>query len=276
MGGPYKAELLRAVEAAYDVFGRGHFSAALEVCLCPVCMTEEARAAIIGTRNDRLSVAQICDYSNSAHGVPGNLDDLKLFLPRYLEIMADDELVDDIGVGTELLRFGHALRVHPGLFSDPERAVLDDWARSMTWHFAWADTTEDGSIYTPPALLETLLCGGWPLEVLTGAQEHVFADPQLGPNTLLILAESAMRRARRKNGRLAPDWYALRYCREGEREGLIAWLNTVAESERVLALATESGRAEVALWLQSFAAAAGQFDAALLPRAIDRDQGRES
>ena len=47
-GGPYKAELLRAVEAAYDAFGRGHVSAQLEVCLCPVCMSEAARAA---TRN---------------------------------------------------------------------------------------------------------------------------------------------------------------------------------------------------------------------------------
>jgi hypothetical protein len=187
MGGPYKAELFRAVEAAYDVCGRGHFSAALEVCLCPVCMTDEARA------------------------------------------------------------------------------VLDDWARAMTWHFAWADTTGDGSLYTPPALLETLLCGGWPLDVLTGAREHVFADPQLGQNTLSFLVEAAMRRARRKHGRLAPDWYALRYCSEAEREGLIAWLNAVARLERVLALATEPGRAEGALWLHSFAAAAGQFDAALLP-----------
>ncbi len=59
--GSYKTELMRAVEAAYDVFGRGHVSGQLEVCLCPVCMTEEARAAIIATRNDRLSVAQICD-----------------------------------------------------------------------------------------------------------------------------------------------------------------------------------------------------------------------
>lgn len=260
---PYTAELTRAVEAAYDAFGRGHLSGQLEVCLCPVCMTEDARAGIVATRNDRLSVAQICDYSNSAHGVPRDLDDLKLLLPRYLDLMAGDELVDDMGVGTELLRFGDAVRTHPELFSPAERRVLDDWSRAMMWHFAWADTTEDGAVYAPPALLETLLCGGWPLAVLTGALEDIFADPKLGPNSLSVLAGAVMGRARRKHGRLAPDWFALRYCGEAERAGLIAWLNAVAGSDRALDLAT--GQAETALWVQSFAAAAGQFDAALLP-----------
>ncbi|WP_152475141.1 hypothetical protein [Roseovarius sp. THAF9] len=261
--GPFKAELMRAVEAAYDVFGRGHVSGQLDVCLCPVCMTEEARAAIIATRNDRLSVAQICDYSNSAHGVPRDLDDLKLILPRYLEIMAADELADDIGVGTELLRFGDAVRAYPELFTAQERAVLDEWARAIIRHFAWTDMTEEGAIYTPPALLETLLCGGWPPDVLTGALEDIVADPELGQNSLSALAGAVMGRARRKDGRLAPGWFALRYCGKPERLHLIAWLNAVAASNRVLDLATQG--AEAALWVQSFASAAGQFDAALLP-----------
>ncbi len=132
----------------------------------------------------------------------------------------------------------------------------------MVWHFAWADMTEEGAIFTPAALLETLLCGGWSLEVLTDALEVVRDDPQLGTASLFALAEAVMRRTRRKHGKLAPDWCALRYCGEAERLGLIAWLNTVAASDRVLDLAT--GEAEAALWVQSFASAAGQFDAALL------------
>ncbi len=261
--GPYKAELLRAVEAAYDAFGRGHVSAQLEVCLCPVCMTEAARKAIIATRNDRLSVAQVRDYSHSAHGVPADPGDLRLILPRYLEIMAEDALVDDIGVGTELLRFGDAVRANPALFTLGERAVLDAWARAMMWHFAWADTTEEGAVYTPSALLETLLCGGWAPEVLTGALDAIFDHPELSRPGLLALGAAVMRRPRRKHGKLAPDWFALRYCGAAERGGLIAWLNVVAASDRVLDLATGDG--EAALWAESFAASAGQFDAALLP-----------
>lgn len=263
--GPYSKALSDAVAAAYDVFGRGRVSGGLEVCLCPVCMTEATRAQIVATPNDALSVALIQEYSNSAHGVPENLDDLRLLLPRYLEIMAQDELVDHVGVGTELLRFGHALKSHPELYCPAQREVLDVWARAMIWHYAWADTTEEGALYTPSSLFELLLCGGWRVEVLTETLESVFDAPEIGHYGLRAFVEAVVHRAITRHGRIAPDWFALRYCSEEVRADVAAWLNALAASERVLDVASDPDGADPFNSVQAFAYAAGEFDASLFP-----------
>ena len=91
---PFAEPLNAAVEALYASFGEGHVSAQLEVCLCPVCMTEETRQQIIATPSRALTPALIAEYSNSAHGVPRDSDDLRLLLPRYLDLIAQDEMVD--------------------------------------------------------------------------------------------------------------------------------------------------------------------------------------
>lgn len=262
---PFEDKLRTCVEAAYDAFGRGQVSRTLEVCQCPVCMTDETRAEITATSNDALSVALIAEYSNSAHGVPQALEDLRLLLPRYLDLMAQDEMVDHIGVGTELHRFGQAQAQHPDLFSASERAVLDDWARAMMWQFAWADTQEEGALHTPGGLFETLLCGGWSVPVVTGALEDVFADPALGTPSLRVFAGMVLHRAIKRHGRLAPDWFALRYCSEAVRQEVAAWLNALAGSDQVLDLASDPEGQDDWGYVQALAWSAGQFDAALFP-----------
>lgn len=264
LASPYWPGLKTAVDAAYDAFGREPITAPLDVCLCPVCMTEETRGKIIGTRNDALPEDLIQEYSNSAHGVPVDLDNLRLLLPRYLELMAEDAQVDHIGVGTELSRFGDALRAHPTLFSPTERAALDTWARAMIWQFAWLDTTEEGAVLTPFHLVEVLICGGWAVSVVTDALEAVFKDDEIGVKTLQAFAAAVMSRPLRKHDRLGVDWFALQYTSDAVRHEVADWLNTLAGSEWVLDLASDPDVADTWGSLQGFAWAAGTFDAALM------------
>ena len=224
---PHLSRLQEAVAEAYEVFGRGRVSAGLEVCQCPVCMTEDTRQAIIATRNDALPVALICEYSNSAHGVPCNLSDLKLLLPRYLDLMAQDEMVDDIGVGTELCRFGDALRQHPDLYAPRERAVLDDWARAALMHFAWAEACDE-PLTSPFHLFEVLICGGWDVDVVTGALEAAFEDPETGAITRGQFAGILTRNLIQHPPEMGVDWFALGYVGAQTRRRVAGWLNDCA------------------------------------------------
>lgn len=175
--GPYGADLLLAAEQLYDAFGRDHVSGDLEVCHCPVCMSEETRAKIIATRNDALPV----------------------------ELVADAEKVDDLLVDTGLLRFGDATRQHWDLFDATQRAALDNWARLMILHIAWV-AYQGASGSGPFCVTEVLLAGGWPFAVVTTALEDAFADPQIGSTSLHAFAGAVMTGRSGTSSRVKVDW----------------------------------------------------------------------
>lgn len=233
---PYGAALDEAVEAVYAVFGAGHVSTALETCACPVCMTEHTRQQIIATPTRLLSEGLIAAYSNSAHGVPDNLDDLRLMLPRYLELIAQDQMVDHVGVGTELLRFGDAVRRDPAVYTSAQWAALNTWARLVILHFAHAEAREDDNLHSPYGLFDTLLCGGWDVDVITAAFDEAFAAPQTGALTLLQFCRMMARHLLHKAEGVGVDWFGVRYVSPKVRAGVADWLNRPRFANAVLAL----------------------------------------
>ena len=236
---PHVDALQRAVAQIYAVFGRGQVSAHLVVCQCPVCMTEDTRQQIIATPSDQLSRDLISAYSNSAHGVPADLDDLRLLLPRYLDLIAQDEMVDEIGVGTELLRFGQAVRADSAVYSPAQWQALNEWATQILWHFAFAEAQEMDNLHTPLALLDMLLAGGWDVGVLTSVMDAIFQEDQIGQEALAGFLRANQRDLNTKGDVPKLDWYGTGYASEANRAGLAQWFNSAALRQVVEALATD-------------------------------------
>ena len=201
-------ELRQAVAGVWDAFGERRVSAVLEVCLCPVCMSEETRARIVATPPRALTASLVREYSNSAHGVPADTDDLKALLPRYLELLASGEEVDYTAVGCELLRFGDAWRQDGTLFSAPERAALDAWMR------AFAARTQE-----PAYTLDMLMAGPWGAAEVTAALDALFDAPGTGAASLARFANGLVEGAMPLGG-----LYAIGHAGLAEREAVARWL----------------------------------------------------
>lgn len=217
---PFAADLNTSITALYDL-APARVSRRLQVCLCPVCMTVETRDQIIATPVRDLSPDLIQEYSSSAHGVPDDLDDLRAVLPRYLDLMAQDEEVDKNGVGADLLRFGQARDTCPAFPGPALAAAMDDWARAAILHFGWLQAGEQDFIETPLYLVETLLVGGWPVTPLTDAMDSLFALPDRGDAALAWVLHDLG--ARLRHGRL--DFWALAQYRPDVAASLVDWLN---------------------------------------------------
>lgn len=84
------ASLSAAVEAAYTCFAHYKVAGALDVCRCGVCMDDATEKALIATPLREVSVALLCEFTNSAHGA-GQAEEVKYFLPRYFEAVAKGE-----------------------------------------------------------------------------------------------------------------------------------------------------------------------------------------
>jgi hypothetical protein len=72
------------------VFGRYRIGNTLEVCHCPVCMTEEAERRLLATPLADIPATLLAEYTNSAHGYDDGriADELRYLLPRYFELIA--------------------------------------------------------------------------------------------------------------------------------------------------------------------------------------------
>ena len=264
---PHSDALQASVEQLYIVFGRGHVSERFEVCQCPVCMTEDTRLQIIKTPSDQLSPDLISEYSNSAHGVPEDLDDLRLMLPRYLDLMARDEMVDDIGVGTELLRFGQAVRADADVYSPTQWQAINNWAEHMLWHFAHADACQMDNLHTPMALMDTLLAGGWDVDHITGVTDAIFQDAQIGQDALAAFLRANQQNLNIKRAVPKLDWFGTRYASEATRTGLAQWFNSVALGEVLQMLATDpKADTHDQTYARILLDAQGSFETASLPK----------
>lgn len=104
-------ELRSIVEEAYGVFG-GYRPAAptLSVCHCNVCMTEETELELVKTPLREIPSGLLAEYTNSAHGWDDGpiAREMRYFLPRYFELIADYDPPDHMGIDICLRRLGYA------------------------------------------------------------------------------------------------------------------------------------------------------------------------
>lgn len=260
---PFAENLQHAIGRLYEVFAVYEVSPSLDVCFCPVCMTEETRQEIIKTPVRDMPVELIQEYSNSAHGVPLETDDLKALLPRYLDLFSQDEEVDYNSVGTELSRFGDAWRAEPGLFLDAELAALLTWARAFLLYVAYDQALGEEGCNSITHVLDVLLCGGFPETELITCIQNIAREPQY---TAPMLAEFCAEIQAAVNWKHAPflglDFYGAGTAGVPGQE-MATWLNSDAFRALLTDIASGDLDARHASAVGQMFDLSGQFDAQL-------------
>lgn len=101
-------ELRSIVDNAYRVFSRYEIGDTLTVCHCNVCMTVETERELIKTPLREISSGLLAEYTNSAHGWDDGAvaREIRHFLPRYFELIAENDPPDHIGIDICLRRIG--------------------------------------------------------------------------------------------------------------------------------------------------------------------------
>jgi hypothetical protein len=117
---------LQAVIAeGYNVFARYTLAGPLTVCHCDCCMREENEGALRATPLKEIPADLLAEYTNSAHAWDDDVvaRELRYFLPRYLELIAQNDPPDHLGLDICLRRlaYAHWRAKWPG----PEVDVLD-------------------------------------------------------------------------------------------------------------------------------------------------------
>lgn len=217
---PYADDLGRLVDRAYAAFGVDCVSPFLEVCQCPVCMTETVRQEIIATPNRLLESRLICEYSNSAHAPSTDTADLRLLLPRYMELIAQGEQVCWMDSDEVLWRFG-AARVRQNFLSAGESDLVDDWGRTLILHSAWVEATDQDELAFMWGAVRLALSFGFDGDTVIAAMEETFSQPETG---LAAFACFATHMKNRGHGPLGEFIY-----RDGPRPGAVEavtdWIN---------------------------------------------------
>jgi hypothetical protein len=230
----FSADLYAAVQALYRL-APDHAPPGLMVCHCPVCMTPETKAQIVATPVRDLPPELIREYTNSAHGVPDDPDDLTALLPRYLDLIAQDIEVDWNGVGADLRRFGEARATLPG-FPPPAMAqAMDSYADALIGHFGALQAAGADAVQTPWMLVEILITGGWSVATVTAALDALFAHPTVGRAALAGFLDDMARALR--DGALV-IWALHRYAPDAW-PALAAWLEALLATDSVTELLTD-------------------------------------
>lgn len=102
-------QLKTIVEEAYGVFGRYELTTpTLTVCHCNVCMTVETERELIKTPLRKIPSNLLAEYTNSAHDWDDGpvAREMRHFLPRYFELIANYDPPDNIGLDICLRRIG--------------------------------------------------------------------------------------------------------------------------------------------------------------------------
>jgi hypothetical protein len=262
---PHAPALQAAIDRLYRA-GLPRVPRHLVVCQCPVCMTPETRAAIVATPVRDLTEGQIAAYTNSAHGVPPDPDDLVALLPRYLDLLAQDAPLADASVAADLLRFHQARTVHPG-FPPPAMAhAMHDWLMAVIPHFGALQVAQAETLYSPWILVEMTLVGGWPVADVTGALDRLFGDPAIGTAALAAFLTDVARSLR--NG--VPDLWALHRYRREAALPLADWLDALLQTPAAVEVLTDPAQPDAAqVWLQALMSMAGTLAAAMRRGAAD-------
>ena len=105
-----RPDLRAIVEDAYAIFSGYRIQGPLTVCNCNVCMAVETEQALRRTPLREVSSSLLAEYTNSAHGYDEDsiAVELKYFLPRYFELIAEHDPQDDVGMDICLRRLGEA------------------------------------------------------------------------------------------------------------------------------------------------------------------------
>ena len=102
---PVSPELATAVEAAYRAFAGYRLRGALEVCRCPVCVAEPVERGLCTLPLRAMPARLLAEYTHSAHGFDARVaDELRHFLPRYFELIAQGDPPSNSGIETCLGR----------------------------------------------------------------------------------------------------------------------------------------------------------------------------
>lgn len=224
---PHADDLGRLVDRAYAAFGVGCVSRWLQVCQCPVCMTETVRQEIIATPNRLLESRLICEYSNSAHGSSAEqVADLRLLLPRYMELISRDEQVCWMDSDEALWRFG-AARAGQDFLSAAESDLLDDWGRTLILHSAWTEATDQDELAFMWGAVRLALSLGLDAATVIAAMEETFSQPETGLAAVACFAAHLENRAHGPLGRFI--------YRDGPRPGAVEAVTDWIDSERFAA-----------------------------------------
>ena len=181
----------------------------MQVCLCNVCMTAEQQQQLSATPLRQIPAGLIREYSNSAHEIPDNTDELKYILPRYLELIAEGTCTHPFAWELCLSRFGDARKMdaknralHRDLQSDrrsrvganvPPRPIFSQEEASFLDRFllAFFDTLPGGCglVQLDEALIMLALAGTDINGAIARILDHA---PDNGPETVaeLVLASS--------------------------------------------------------------------------------------
>ncbi|MEO0356947.1 MAG: hypothetical protein AAF386_01395 [Pseudomonadota bacterium] len=200
-------------------------------------MTEATRQKIIATPIRHLSVELIKEYSNSAHDVSGDQDDIKAMLPRYLDLVSKDEEVDYNGMGTELVRFGNVIRTKPNWLTDAEQLAYCDWAQITLKAFVWEVAHDRDPMVYPLELAERFVCGGIQVARVLVWLDELLTDPQIGQGFLIHLCDHLTGRAKWKSdGPIKRNFYGLEYTDAATIAAWYTWLNSDAWAARLVDL----------------------------------------
>lgn len=256
---PFLSDLNASVEALYRL-APSHVPRTLVVCHCPVCMSRDTLAQILASPVRDLHPDLICEYSNSAHGDPSDPGDLNAFLPRYLDLIAQDIEVSWNSVGADLKRFGDARGKLAGFPAPGMADEMDRYARLLILHFGTLQARDEDLYETPWKLLETLLIGGWPFATLSAALDELFLLPDIGrPALVAFLADIG---GSFRDGRI--ELWALSRYRTEFAADLAAWLERLLASDAFTDILTDPALPErVALWVLSLAGLRGQLNAGM-------------
>ena len=105
-----RTELRCLVEEAYEKFATYRVNRSLTVCHCSCCMTEADEHLLIKTPLREIPSTLLAEYTNSAHSWDDGpvAREMRYFLPRYFELLADNDPPDTCSMDICLRRLRYA------------------------------------------------------------------------------------------------------------------------------------------------------------------------
>ena len=95
-----RPELRAVVEDGYEIFGDHRIRHSLTVCHCNSCMSVEHERELLKTPLRDIPAALLAEYTGSAHSWDDGpvAREMRYFLPRYFELIAQNDPPDNCGI----------------------------------------------------------------------------------------------------------------------------------------------------------------------------------
>ncbi|MBN2431541.1 MAG: hypothetical protein JXQ27_08705 [Acidobacteria bacterium] len=180
----------RAIDGLYDTFGRYPVPARIEACPC--CLDEAEKTLLLSKPLRQLEGAELVGYTANVFLTVGAIADFLYFLPRILEICAEDEHWPDPEIVLGKLPLASWTE-----WPAPEQAAVREYCDAVFAHILATDETGDD--------LDSWLCalarGGLALPAYLAFLQE---------NKTAFLAWYHWNSAARRQGRLAnPFWESI-------------------------------------------------------------------